>query len=318
MNSKIEGENNPDLVVIADEKRGLPFSKGILASSISVTGLDIVTAHSIALDIQKYFQKNKISTISLDELRSLVFRFIKDEVDLEYAERYLLWQSVGKLKKPTIILIGGATGVGKSTIATIIANRLNITRVASTDAIREVMRASVSEKLIRPLRGSSYNAYMNLTLPPSGVEPVILGFREQVLAVNVGIEAIIKRSVEEKSDIVIEGAHVVPGYLNLDDYSTGAIVQQIVISVPDRDTHKGHFTKRTIETQGSRPMQRYIEHLDKIIMIQGYIEELAKKHNINIIQNYNLDNTVNEVLELIFQRVKREFGEVGAQYTRIS
>ncbi len=318
MNARAEEEINSGLVVIADEKRGLPFSKGILASSISVTGLDIVTAHNIALDIQKYFQKNKISTISLDELRALAFRFIKEEISLEYAERYLLWQSIGKLKKPTIILIGGATGVGKSTIATLIANRLNITRVASTDAIREVMRASVSEKLIRPLRGSSYNAYMNMTLPPSGVEPVILGFREQVLAVNVGIEAIIKRSVEEKSDIVIEGAHVVPGYLDLEEYSAGAIVQQIVISVPDPDIHKGHFTKRTIETQGSRPMKRYIEHLDKIIMIQGYIEELANKHKINIIQNYNLDDTVNVVLELIFQRVKKEFEEVGTQYTRIN
>lgn len=315
MKNIAKGENGAGLVVIANEKRGLPFSKGILASSISVTGLDIVTSHNIAFDIQKYFQENKISKISLDELRSLVFRFIKDKVDLEYAERYLLWQSVGKLKKPTIILIGGATGVGKSTIATLIANRLNITRVASTDAIREVMRASVSEKLIRPLRGSSYNAYMNLTQPPSGVEPVILGFREQVLAVNVGIEAIIKRSIEEKSDIVIEGAHVVPGYLNTSEYVKGAIVQQIVISVQDSEIHKGHFTKRTIETQGSRPMKRYIKHLDKIIMIQNYIEELAKKHGIKIIQNYNLDNTVNEVLELIFQRVKKEFAEVGTQYT---
>ena len=222
------------------------------------------------------------------------------------------------MKKTTIVLVGGATGVGKSTIATIIANRLNITRIASTDAIREVMRASVSEKLIRPLRGSSYNAYMNLTLPPTGVDPVILGFREQVLAVNVGIEAIIKRSVEEKSDIVIEGAHVVPGYLNISEYSKGAIVQQIVISVPDSEILKGHFTKRTMETQGARPMKRYIEHLDKIIMIQDYIEELAKKHDIKIIQNYNLDNTVNEVLELIFQRVKKEFAEVGTQYSGIS
>ncbi|GAH64941.1 unnamed protein product, partial [marine sediment metagenome] len=165
--------------------------------------------------------------LSLGELRSLAFRFIKDKVSLEYAERYLLWQSVGKLEKPIIILIGGSTGVGKSTIATILANRLNITRVASTDAIREVMRASVPEKLISSLKGSSYNAYKNLTFPPSGAEPVILGFREQVLAVNVGIEAIIERNILEKSDTIIEGAHVVPGYLNLNEYSSRAIVQQV-------------------------------------------------------------------------------------------
>ena len=148
-------------VVISDKKSGLPFSKGILASSISVAGIDIVTAHKIALNIQDYFKDHQTRSITLEELRSLAFRFIKDEAGLEYAEKYLLWQSVGKLQKPTIILIGGATGVGKSTVATVLANRLNITRVASTDAIREVMRASVSEK---------GRMYINRVLPFWGTE----------------------------------------------------------------------------------------------------------------------------------------------------
>jgi len=318
MNTKNKDRSKPRVIVISDKKQGLPFSKGILASSISITGLDILTAHKIALEIQDYFMEKKKYSLSLDELRSLAFRFIKDKVSLEYAERYLIWQSVGKLEKPIIILIGGATGVGKSTIATILASRLNINRVASTDAIREVMRASVSEKLIRPLRGSSYNAYKNLTLPPSGVEPVILGFREQVLAVSVGIEAIIERNIVEKSDSIIEGAHVVPGYLNnINEYSSKAIIQQIVISVPDKEVHKEHFTKRTVETQGSRPMEKYIKHLDKILIIQNYIEKLAKNENVRIIENYNLDNVVNEVLELIFQRVKSEFSKIGTEYTKV-
>jgi 2-phosphoglycerate kinase len=318
MNTKNKDRSKPRVIVISDKKQGLPFSKGILASSISITGLDILTAHKIALEIQDYFMEKKKYSLSLDELRSLAFRFIKDKVSLEYAERYLIWQSVGKLEKPIIILIGGATGVGKSTIATILASRLNINRVASTDAIREVMRASVSEKLIRPLRGSSYNAYKNLTLPPSGVEPVILGFREQVLAVSVGIEAIIERNIVEKSDSIIEGAHVVPGYLNnINEYSSKAIIQQIVISVPDKEVHKEHFTKRTVETQGSRPMEKYIKHLDKILIIQNYIEKLAKNENVRIIENYNLDNVVNKVLELIFQRVKSEFSKIGTEYTKV-
>jgi 2-phosphoglycerate kinase len=316
--SKNKDKSNPRVIVISDKKQGLPFSKGILASSISITGLDILTAHKIALEIQDYFLEKKKYSLSLDELRSFAFRFIKEKVSQEYAERYLIWQSVGKLEKPIIILIGGATGVGKSTIATILASRLNINRVASTDAIREVMRASVSEKLIRPLRGSSYNAYKNLTLPPSGVEPVVLGFREQVLAVSVGIEAIIERNIIEKSDAIIEGAHVVPGYLNnINEYSSRAIIQQIVISVPDKAVHKEHFTKRTVETQGSRPMEKYIKHLDKILIIQKYIEKLAVSENVRIIENYNLDSVVNEILELIFQRVKSEFSKIGAEYTKV-
>ena len=104
MNTLKDEEKRNNTVVISDKKSGLPFSKGILASSISVAGLDVVTAHKIALDIQEYFIKNNIYSITLEELRSLAFRFIKDEVGLEYAEKYLLWQSVGKLQKPTIIL----------------------------------------------------------------------------------------------------------------------------------------------------------------------------------------------------------------------
>jgi len=307
---KAGNKSESKVIVISDKKKGLPFSKGMLASSISVTGLDIFTAHKIALDIQEYLLASKKYSISLGELRSCAFRYIKDEVSLEYAEKYLLWQSVGKLNKPIIVLIGGATGVGKSTIATILSNRLNVNRVVSTDAVREVMRASVSEKLIRPLRGSSYNAYKNLTLPPSGVDPVVLGFREQVLAVIVGIEAIIGRSIEEKSDIIIEGAHIVPGYLDMNEYLPDALIQHIIISVPDEETHRQHFTKRTFETQGSRPAQRYLKHMSEIRMIQNYIEELAKENNVKIIENYNLDNTVNKVLELIFQGVKEEFSKV--------
>jgi 2-phosphoglycerate kinase len=306
-------ENNnsaKQVLVISDKKRGLPFSKGILASSISVTGLDIALSHRIAYDIEQYLLSSKMLKIPMEELRSLVFRFIKESVDIEHAEKYLLWQSVGKLKKPIILLIGGATGVGKSTLATILATRLNITRVASSDAIREVMRATVSDKLIRPIRGSSYNAYENLTLPPSGVNPVVLGFREQVMAVIVGVEAIVSRSILEKNDIIIEGAHVVPGYFDCSLHNKKAIIQQVVISVPDREMHKEHFSKRTLETQGSRPVKRYINNIDKIHMIQEYIEELARENGVPIIENYNLDDTVNSVLEILFQRVKKEFSKI--------
>ena len=106
MGPKNENKTDPRIVVISDKKGGLPFSKGILASSISVTGLDILTAYKIAVEIQEYFLKNKIYSLSLGELRTIAFRFIKDRISLEYAEKYLLWQSVGKLEKPIIILIG--------------------------------------------------------------------------------------------------------------------------------------------------------------------------------------------------------------------
>jgi 2-phosphoglycerate kinase len=49
-------------------------------------------------------------------------------------------------------------------------------------------------------------------------------------------------------------------------------------------------------------------------MIQDYLEELADKNKIKIIQNYNLDHTVKEALELVFKRIKDEFAKAGEEY----
>jgi 2-phosphoglycerate kinase len=57
-------------------------------------------------------------------------------------------------------------------------------------------------------------------------------------------------------------------------------------------------------------MQKYIKHLDKIHMIQKYIEGLAQERKIPIINNYSLDNTVSEVLQILFDRVREEFSKI--------
>ncbi|MFH1849074.1 MAG: AAA family ATPase [archaeon] len=44
------------------------------------------------------------------------------------------------------ILIAGAPGTGKSTVAQMLADRLGIHRVIGTDTIREIMRCCISSK----------------------------------------------------------------------------------------------------------------------------------------------------------------------------
>ena len=79
---------------------------------------------------------------------------------------------------PLVILIGGATGVGKSTIATQLAARLGIVRVVATDAIREVMRSMFSPELMPSLHTSSFQADAALREPPTRpADALIVGFR---------------------------------------------------------------------------------------------------------------------------------------------
>ena len=55
-------------------------------------------------------------------------------------KKYKNWRSLRTSKKPLIILIGGASGVGTSSMAFELANRLRLKNLISTDMIREVMR----------------------------------------------------------------------------------------------------------------------------------------------------------------------------------
>ena len=65
----------------------------------------------------------------------------------EYAARYRVWRRFqNQDTKPLILLLGGTSGVGKSSLAIEVARRLSIARVLSTDAIRDVMRVMISEE----------------------------------------------------------------------------------------------------------------------------------------------------------------------------
>jgi len=134
--------------IVISDRAGLPFSKGLMASSIMATGLAPYRAYEVAERIEtELLGANKLE-ISREELRELAIRVISELVGQRYADTYRNWQAVEELDLPLIILIGGTTGVGKSTIATQLAARLGITRIISTDAIREVMRSLFSERIM--------------------------------------------------------------------------------------------------------------------------------------------------------------------------
>ena len=83
-----------------------------------------------------------------------------------YATNWQKWREIKSLDIPLVIMIGGATGVGKSTIATQLAVRLGIVRVVATDAIREVMRALFTSELMPTRYASSFEADATLREPP--------------------------------------------------------------------------------------------------------------------------------------------------------
>ncbi len=289
-------------ITITDKSHGIPFSKGLLAQSLTATGLPPRQAYEVAAAIQDDLRARDELSLSSDHLREIAAEYLHRLHGEEYARRYLRIREVGKLDRPLVVLIGGTTGVGKSTIATEVAHRLGITRISSTDSIREVMRGIFSEDLMPALHQSAFDAWKGLRVPvPQGANPVIVGFREQTAVVTSGVKSLIDRALTEGMSMVVEGIHLVPGYIDSSVFENARVVQ-LVIGVDDEQSHLSHFYIREVQTEGSRPLERYRSGFESIRVLGSYIEELAREHDIPVIYSHQLDRTVADVLEHVITK----------------
>jgi 2-phosphoglycerate kinase len=303
-------------IVIAESEHGLPFSKGLTASSLMMTGLGPARSYQVANKIEQEMVAGGLEQVSQEQLVDITLKVLRREAGDQYAEAFIKWQSVAELDVPLIILIGGATGVGKSTVATQLASRLGITRVVSTDAVREILRSAFTPEMFPTLYSSSFEADKAVRQPiPHSGDKLIIGFREQAAAVAVGAQALIGRAIAEGTDLILEGAHLVPGFIeSLDEIDHDrAVVVSLLISVDDEKLHRSHFFRRNTDTK-HRSEQRYLANFKKIRRIQKYMVTSAMMRGVPIISHYDLDRTLSETIShVVAQALKTvEVGKAAA------
>jgi len=300
MTQDMSRERKNPHILIDDGLTGLPYSKGLQTSEIMATGLSPYRAYQVAEAVEERLRERGTPSVTGEEVAELTTAVIEELVGERYAENYRRWREVEALDVPIVVLIGGATGVGKSTIATQLATRLGIVRVVATDAVREVMRAVFSRELMPSLHASSFEAGEVLREPPSR-DAVIVGFREQTAAVAVGVHAMLDRAAMEGTSLIIEGAHVVPGFLDPSAWEDRVVVVPVILSVDEEDAHRSHFAARAADHAG-RAASRYLQHFDNIRRVQRYIKSQALSHGVPIISNFNFDRSLAAVIDLVMER----------------
>lgn len=292
----------PQVLVTDGAEYSLPYSKGLMSSRMMVTGLSPFRAYQVAERLEERLIERGAPTIGSDELSDLAIEVVREFAGERYAKNFIRWRDVERLDVPIVILIGGATGVGKSTIATQLAARLGIVRVVATDAIREVMRGVFSRELMPTLYTSSFNADTALREAPLRAgDRIVVGFREQTAVVAVGIRALLDRAAIEGTGVIIEGAHAVPGFVDLDLWHDRVLPVPIVLTVEDDEIHRTHFVARAADAS-ARPAERYLDDFDKIRKVQKYIKSQALHHGVPVIPNYNLDQSLTAIIDLIVER----------------
>ena len=284
----------------------VPFSKGILATTLTATGLPPERAFTVAMDVEWQLLGGQSRQVSVEDLRHLVEVALAEVEGHVYLERYRKWDRLGKEDRPVIILVGGATGVGKSTLATQLMERLGLVRLISTDTIREVMRAFFSPNLMPAIHYSSYDANRAVRIPlGDGIDTHVAGFMEQVEMVNVGLQAVLARAIEERTSMVIEGVHIVPGMMTAQAVPLkDALMLPMVVTVANADLHRGHFLVRERETSGRRAVMRYLKGFEDIRMIQEYILGRARAEGTLVVDNVSIDDAVGTVLEALYDLIE--------------
>jgi len=269
---------------------GLPFSKGLLARAVIATGVPAEKAYELALTAEADLAAAGSRASSLERLQELAVGMWGEEEGAQVIRRLRLFGRLDDLDLPVVLLIGGATGTGKSTVATEIAYRLGITRVTSTDFVRQTMRAFFSQDFM------------------PAIHRVLHGFLAQTRNVLVGVRAAIERVMQEGWSMVLEGVHLVPGMVSAD--IEGALVVQFVLAIDDVEAHASHFWLRDSASGSARPFERYLDSLGDIREIQDYIVGRAEKAGVPVIENSNIELAIAQAMELVLESAE-QFEKVG-------
>ena len=278
---------------------GLPYSRGLMARALMAAGVSAYRAYALASRVADDLAARGAATVELDRLEALAFETLGEDEAAAAMLRLRRYQELRELELPILILIGGATGTGKSTVASELAYRFGITRVTSTDFVRQTMRAFFSRSFMPSIHYSSFECGDAF---PDADDPLLFGFLQQSRNVLVGVSASMERALEEGWSMVLEGVHLVPGMLDLPPHGE-AVVVSCVLTIDDEAEHERHFFSR--DAGSDRPLSRYLERFADIRRLQGLLVERAGREGVPVIENEDADRSASAVSDLVLDAAER-------------
>jgi len=296
----------PELRVVCSNGQTSTFSRSRLGRCLQSCGLSPESTRNIPGAVFQHYLDRGKTEVTSTHLRELAARYLRLTEGKRVERRYRLWLEFSNSDKPLLLLIGGASGCGKSTVASELASRLNIVRAQSTDMLREVMRMMVPKRLIPVLHASSFEAWR--ALPTQGgaeqdFDAVVAdGFRAQAEHVSVACEAVINRAMRERVSLILEGVHVHKSLLDVVPHDADATVVLVMLGVLDPDDLRSRFEGRGQKAK-SRGAPRYLENFDAIWSLQSTLLSEADTAGIAVVSNAEKQSAVQQIVRIILTAV---------------
>ncbi|KAK3419047.1 hypothetical protein EUGRSUZ_H04780 [Eucalyptus grandis] len=185
------------------------LSRFLLSRMLTVTKIPNHVAIKIALELKKLLIDNSLLDVSQSDLEANLFKLMERRgYGEEYINRYKMMTRFHHQRVPLVILVCGTACVGKSTIATQLAQRLNLPNVLQTDMVYELLRTSTDAPLASiPVWARDY----------SSPEELITEFCRECRIVRKGLAGDLKKAMKDGKPIIIEGIHLDPSIYLMDD-----------------------------------------------------------------------------------------------------
>ncbi|XP_057834860.1 uncharacterized protein LOC131045309 isoform X1 [Cryptomeria japonica] len=185
------------------------MSRFLLCRMLTVTKIPNHVAIKIALELKKLLVDNSLLDVSQSDLEANLFKLMERRgYGEEYINRYKMMTRFHHQRVPFVILVCGTACVGKSTIATQLAQRLNLPNVLQTDMVYELLRTSTDAPLAStPIWAREF----------SSSEELVTEFCRECRIVRKGLAGDLKKAMKDGKPIIIEGVHVDPSIYLMDE-----------------------------------------------------------------------------------------------------
>ncbi len=289
----------PSGPMLVETARGrMPFSSGAILGLLETSGLGLDAAMVLVGKLERWVRA--YDGVLLEKaLNREVERLLLEDHGPEYARRYRLIDWVRRSETPAVLLIGGATGTGKSTLAMELASRLGVVWVTSTDMIRETMRTVLSADLVPGLHDHSFRGMVlggqALSDPR---ERVLAGFQQQAAQVAVGVRAVIRRAIRESAHIIIEGTHIAPPFWQYLPPGSNVALAGFILAVPDEKEHRARFPQRTRQ-QAERQAEPYLDAMQSVRWIHDELLRLAEDTEAVVLPNIERQRTLTSAVDFL-------------------
>ncbi|KAI3977441.1 hypothetical protein MKX01_000354 [Papaver californicum] len=185
------------------------LSRFLLSRMLTVTKIPNHVAIKIALELKKLLIDNSLLDVLQSDLEANLFKLMERRgYGEEYVNRYNMMTRFHHQRVPLVILICGTACAGKSTIATQLAQQLNLPNVLQTDMVYELLRTSTDAPLVStPVWARDYNSS----------EELITEFCRECRIVRKGLAGDLKKAMKDGKPIIIEGIHLDPSIYLMDE-----------------------------------------------------------------------------------------------------